>query len=108
MITVAFDPEPYTLVAVEGFRQVWDASQPEASVVYLWCIEYEAAYLVNYVGKTWNSRGFAYRLWPELQEWRSGYYKGRVDLEAFRRGRRIVASTFLGARPTLGTRASGT
>jgi hypothetical protein len=87
-IPVAFDPEPYTFVAVERFRQVWDAPERKSSVVYLWCIKHQGDYLVNYVGKSWDNRGFEYRLWPELRDWRKGRCV-RVDVEAFKRGRRI-------------------
>ena len=40
-IAVVFDREPYTLVSVQGFREVWKAQERKSPVVYLWCIEYE-------------------------------------------------------------------
>lgn len=88
-IPVAFDPEPYTLVPVQRFRQVWSAPERKSSVVYLWCIEYHGDYLVNYVGKTWDNRGFDYRLWSQLLYWRNDHCD-RCDVEAFKGGRRIV------------------
>jgi len=89
IIRVAFDPEPYTLVAVQGLRQVWEAPNRKSPVVYLWCIEYGTNYLVNYVGKTWNKRGFDHRLWSQLLYWRNDH-SDRCDIEAFKSGTRIV------------------
>jgi hypothetical protein len=91
-IPVVFDSEPYTLVPVQRFRQVWDVPERKSSVVYLWCIEYPGGYLVHYVGKTWNKRGFDYRLWPELRDWREGHFP-RFDVEKFKGGRYIVVPT---------------
>jgi hypothetical protein len=86
---VLFDQEPYTLVDVKGFRQVWSAPERKSPVVYLWCIECQGDYLVNYVGKTWDKRGFDYRLWSQLLYWRNDHCD-RCDVEAFKGGRRIV------------------
>jgi hypothetical protein len=44
---------------------------------------------VNYVGKTCDSRGFDYRLWPEFKDWRKGNCE-RVNVDEFKRFRRIV------------------
>jgi hypothetical protein len=85
---VEFDVEPYTFVSVPHFCEVWNAPMRKSPVVYLWCIEYERNYLVDYVGKTSDSRGFDYRLWPELCSWRNGECP-RVNVEEFKRGRRV-------------------
>ena len=88
-IPVVFDPVPYTLVPVHQFREVWSAPERKSPVVYLWCIEYHGDYLVNYVGKTCDNRGFDYRLWSQLLYWRNDHCD-RCDVEAFKGGRRIV------------------
>lgn len=88
-IPVTFAPEPYTFCAVQGLRQVWGAPERKSWGVYLWCVEYHGAYLVNYVGKTTDRRGFEGRLWDELRYWRDGCSWKPVDLEAFKLGRRV-------------------
>jgi hypothetical protein len=91
-IQVLFDSEPYTFIDVAKHRQIWKAPNRKSSVVYLWCIEYEGDYLVNYVGKTWDKRGFHIRQRDQLRYWRDGHCD-RVDLEAFKKGKRIVVPT---------------
>jgi hypothetical protein len=92
-ISVVFALKPYTLCPVRGFQQVWEAFARYSCGVYMWCIEYESSYLVNYVGKTTSKGGFESRLWTELRDWKNGLYPETVDVDAFKRGRRIVLSS---------------
>jgi hypothetical protein len=86
-ISVVFGREPYTLIPVPGFRYLRDA--PKSWGVYLWCIDYHGAYLVNYVGKTWDQNGFWARNRSQLAYWRNGNCQC-ADIEAFKRGRRKI------------------
>jgi hypothetical protein len=89
-ICITFAPCPYTFCKIEKLQQVWDAPELKDCGIYLWCIEYQGAYLVYYVGKTTGKRGFEGRLWTELRDWRGGRCWIPVDLEAFKIGKRIV------------------
>ncbi len=88
-LDVTFIASPFTFVEVPGLRLLWDVLERRARGVYLWCIEFDGAFLVNYVGKTSDKRGFEARLWTELTDWRAGRYWTPVDVEAFKRGHRI-------------------
>jgi hypothetical protein len=91
-VRIAFIQEPYTLCPVTTFREVWNAPECRSCGVYLWCIEYEGAYLVNYVGKTSDQGGFYSRLRTEWNDWQKGRYWEPVELEPFMQGRRTVTS----------------
>ena len=88
--SVVFAPEPYTFRDVRGYQKVWSAPERKCCGVYLWCIEYRGAYLVNYVGKTTGKYGFDGRLWKELKDWRAGLCWRPVDVEAWKVGRRVL------------------
>jgi hypothetical protein len=90
MLKVEFWPTPFTFVEVPGLVQLWHAPERLHKGVYLWCIELNGGYLVNYVGKTTDKGGFETRLGTELKDCRLGRYTKMVDLEAFKQGRRIV------------------
>jgi hypothetical protein len=89
-IRVSFSPEPFTFRPVQHLQQIWNVPDRKLCGVYLWCIEYHGCYLVNYVGKTADQRGFEGRLWDELRFWRDGCKWKPVDLEAFKVGRRTL------------------
>jgi hypothetical protein len=89
-IRVTFHSEPYTFRPVQNFQQIWNVPDRKLFGVYLWCIEHHGHYLVNYIGKTSDQRGFEGRLWDELLYWRNGCKWVPVDLEAFKAGKRIV------------------
>ena len=85
-------PQPYTFVPVRGFQELWYAPERERQGVYLWTVEYENGFLINYVGKTAGkkpgSRNFGLRLCEEFCYWKLGHDKP-VDIEAFKRRRRV-------------------
>jgi hypothetical protein len=60
--------------------------------LYLWTVEFEGGYLVNYVGETGRD------LWSRLAEnvaWSFGGREGAVsDPEQFRQGRAVTLATF--------------
>jgi len=87
---IEFCATPYTFVDVPGFTTVWNAPQCRERGVYLWCLEQQGAYLINYVGMTAGRDGFTGRLWTELRDWRAGWYAAGVDLERFTAGQRVV------------------
>ena len=68
-IRVEFLEEPYTLRPIPGFRQVNEA--PHSCGVYLWCIKFRGAYLVNYVGKADGRYGIQGRLTSERNDFRN-------------------------------------
>jgi hypothetical protein len=90
MLNVEFWATPFTFVEVPGLVQLWHAPERLHKGVYLWCIELNGAYLVNYVGKTTDRGGFETRLNTEIRNCRRGRDTKKVDLEAFKRGKRIV------------------
>ena len=96
ILNVTFFDAPTTFVEVPGYQTVWEmpVSRRQAIGVYLWCIDYEGAWLVNYVGKTSARGGFESRLWTELSDWRAGRYCTPVDVAAFARGRRVVVPQY--------------
>jgi hypothetical protein len=59
---------PLTLVDVPGYQSLWNTQQRNCKGVYLWCIDYEDAFLASYVGKTSDRLGFEIRLRTELRD----------------------------------------
>ena len=53
---------PLTFVEVPGYETLWNVPERQLQGVYLWCIELNGRFLVNYVGKTSDRRGFEGRL----------------------------------------------
>lgn len=88
-LDINFCKAPFTFVPVDGYTQIWNASERTRIGVYLWCIPVDGILLIKYVGTTWDRRGFEGRLSTELKDWRRGRYCVPVDLEEFKRGRRI-------------------
>lgn len=84
MLILDISPRPYTLVPHPELPLLWEAPQGTDRGIYLWCVEVEGLYLVNYLGKTWSQGGFAARLKQELTLWFSE--EERIDLTLFKRG----------------------
>jgi len=85
---------PTAFTFVPGKMLVWEAPEAMGIGVYLWCLEYEGAYLVNYVGKAGGQGGFAQRLRTEVRQYKAGIYRlnyPAVDLNAWKHGvRRLL------------------
>lgn len=85
--------KPYTLCAQahSGLVDFRSAAERDARGVYLWCIEYGDAYLVNYVGRTHGNsrRSFQIRIGEELKIWFRPEDK-RIDRDLFRIGIRTA------------------
>jgi hypothetical protein len=91
---VNFGPQALAFIDVAGLSVPWKAPEGKAKGVYLWCVSYEGAWLVNYVGKAGGSGGLGARLRQEFNEWRAGLYCTPVDLPMFKRGRRTVVPEY--------------
>jgi hypothetical protein len=87
-----FCATPFTFIAVNGLSQLWESPLRHRCGVYLWCIEYDGAFLINYVGQTSGKSGFEGRLGAELKDWRDGRYWTPVEIEQFKSGKRVVLS----------------
>jgi hypothetical protein len=75
---------PFTYDAQPGFQRVFEAALAQDYGLYLWTIEYEGGYLVNYVGET--ERTFAIR----IQEGRAWSYGKKYDKDVKPKSRRVV------------------
>src|SRR4051812_46849022 len=93
-IGVNFLPSSVTFETVPGFSTAWTIPERRLNGVYLWCIEYEDAFLVNYVGKTFSKSGFEGRLWTEFKDWQAGLYCKPVDIAAFKQGKRVILEEY--------------
>jgi hypothetical protein len=95
-LTVTFEETPGTFVDVPACRTIWQHPCCKRIGVYLWCIEYESKWLVNYVGKASGATGFDGRLSTEFKDWKAGRYSEPVDIDAFKRGRRTILERYEG------------
>jgi hypothetical protein len=71
---IQFCSNLHTLVPITNFTTVFDSPDRRMKGVYLRCVEYQDALLTNYVGKTWDVRGFEQRIGQQLKEYRAGLY----------------------------------
>jgi hypothetical protein len=62
--------------------------------VYLHCIEYEGAWLVNYPGKASGQTGLCGRLCTEWKDWTHGEYFTALSVPDFPLGLRIVMDRY--------------
>jgi hypothetical protein len=98
-LSLSVCPTPYTLAPLSGMIQVWKAPEASKKGVYLWCLEYKDAFLVNYVGQTSCREGFAGRLYKEDMDYQMGYYIDTVHVEDWKRGvRRVISHGITPAR----------
>ena len=83
---------PFVFVPQSGFECVFDRPGTSGPGLYLWTIEYDGGYLVNYVGETGRD------LWSRLAEGVAYSFGGREgvisDPEQFRRGRPVPLATY--------------
>lgn len=83
---------PYVFVPQPGFECVFERPETSGPGLYLWAIEYDGGYLVNYVGETGRD------LWSRLAENVAYSFGGREgvisDPEQFRQGRPVPLATY--------------
>jgi hypothetical protein len=83
---------PFVFVPQPGFECVFDRPETSSPGLYLWTVEFENGYLVNYVGETGRN------LWDRLVEglaWSFGGREGSIsDPEQFRQGRAVTLARF--------------
>jgi len=83
---------PYVLIPQLGFECVFDRPEAEDPGVYLWAVEHQGGYLINYVGQTRNNLKVRQR---DDVVWGLGGREGKVaDPMQFRQGRLVILHTF--------------